>query len=60
MRIQNERGLFWDNAVMSRDGTRLPRRDEYTGRFSTRAKSTPSWESQASAWAAYAATKAVR
>lgn len=51
-RLQRERGLIWDGAVMARDGVKVPDRDKYAGK-SARAVST--WQEQLSKWEAYAA-----
>lgn len=50
-RMMRERGLVWDGAIMTRDGVKLPKRDQYTGKTTRQVKS---WETQLGAWEAYA------
>jgi len=56
-RMRRERGLAWDTAVMSRDGAKPPKRDEYVGHPVRRSVRVPTWQEQAAAWAAYAVLK---
>jgi hypothetical protein len=53
-RMQYERGLVWDNAVMARDGVKVPKRPEYTGE---QRHKPLTWQQQLAAWEAYAAAQ---
>jgi hypothetical protein len=51
-RITRERGEIWDGAAMSRDGVKMPKRDEYAG---VKRKPLPTWQEQLAGWEAYMA-----
>lgn len=53
-RMRRERALVWDNAVMSREGAKPPKREEYVGKERREPKT---WQEQLSAWQAYIQVK---
>ena len=55
IRMARERGLAWDTAVMSREGVKPPKREDFAGDPRSRRILTP--EEQAAAWTAYIAAR---